>query len=304
MKPPTGTLFDIRRFSIHDGPGIRTTVFFKGCPLRCAWCHNPESQRAGLQLLLRPSRCIQCGACQAACPQQAIGQPQTDCLPMDREACQVCGACVEACLSDARQLVGRRYGVEEVMAVVRRDRVFYEQSDGGVTFSGGEPLAQPRFLLALLQAARAAGFHTAVDTCGEAPWAAFAGLLPYTDLFLYDVKLLDHQRHQQWTGRPNQRILDNLRRLSAAGVRLVLRIPLVPGVNDDEATLQGLARLASELPGVQRVDLLPFHNSAGPKYSGLGQPSPLDGVPALPLERLHSLSACFAPYSVPVQIGG
>ncbi len=299
MPAPTGILFDIRKFSIHDGPGIRTTVFFKGCPLRCVWCHNPESQARQPELMLHPRRCIACSACQEACPQSAIVTGPAGLLT-DRRSCRACGQCVQACYADARQLVGRRYGLAEVLESLERDSDFYAQSGGGVTFSGGEPLMQGRFLLALLQAARAAGWHTALDTCGYAAWELVEQVRPYVDLFLYDLKLIDPLRHRQATGVSNRRILDNLGRLSALGHAIILRLPLIPGINTDMANLEATARFAAALPSVQQVDLLPYHAAAETKYRGLGREYPLPELEPLSQAHLQTIQALFAGYGLNV----
>ncbi len=263
----SGILFDIRKYSIHDGPGIRTAVFFKGCPLACAWCHNPESQSYRPELLLRSGRCIACGSCVEACQPDAID----NLYGVDRARCTTCGKCAIVCPSEARQLVGEQLSVNQVMARIEEDQVFYEQSGGGVTFTGGEPLAQPRFLLDLLTACRTRGLHTAVDTSGYAPWPVLAEIRPLVDLFLYDLKLMDDARHIQWTGVSNTDILSNLQKLSAAGSRIQIRVPLVPGINDDEANLRTLGEFLAALPNVPPVELLPYHNIAEAKYAGLGR---------------------------------
>ena len=300
---PTGTIFDIRAFSLHDGPGIRTAVFFKGCPLRCAWSHNPESQRRQPELMLHPRRCIGCQTCVEACPQSAIrmlhGAPVTQ-----REICQACGACVDVCYADSRQIAGRAYTVAEVMAVVERERLFAEASGGGVAFSGGEPLMQVKFLLALLQAAKQAGLHTAVDTCGYAPWRAFERILPFTDVFLYDLKLMDSESHRRYTGVSNERILDNLRRLSRMGRPLILRVPLIPGVNDSQQELQALGAFAAGLPSLQRIDLLPYHNSAESKYHGLGRDYPLPEISTPSEQHMQASAGLLQEAGLNVQIGG
>ena len=185
----TGLVFDVRRYSIHDGPGIRTTVFFKGCPLACQWCHNPEGISRQPELILRPNRCVRCGACAEACPNGAISH-SPDGPVTDRDACKLCGSCVTACYAEARQMVGREVTVEQLITEVERDRVFYEQSGGGVTFSGGEPLAQWEFLLAMLEACRLGGFHTVLDTCGFAPWEVLERMVPFVGLFLFDLKMI------------------------------------------------------------------------------------------------------------------
>ncbi|MEW5872897.1 MAG: glycyl-radical enzyme activating protein [Chloroflexota bacterium] len=300
---PTGILFDLRRFSIHDGPGIRTAVFFKGCPLRCTWCHNPESQSPRPELILRPRRCIACLACIEACPIGAVtlqdGAPVTD-----LSLCQACGECAQVCYAESRQVVGQRYTVQQVMDEMQRDGDFYAQSGGGVTFSGGEPLQQWRFLLALLQAAKAGGLHTCLDTCGYAPWERLERVLPYVDLFLYDLKLIDSARHRQYTGVPNRRILSNLRQLAASGASIRLRLPVIPGVNDDEGNLHATARFAAGLPNLQGLDLLAYHNSAEAKYRGLGRPYPPGELASPGEERMQAIAALFEAYGLPVRTGG
>ena len=299
---PTGLVFDIQRFSLHDGPGIRTTLFLKGCPLRCWWCHNPESQAAGLELIRWPQRCIGCGACLEACPAGAI-TPAGD---VDPARCTLCGACVDACHAQARQLVGRDMTVAQALAELERDRPFYDQSGGGVTISGGEPLAQPDFLLALLRACRQADLHTALDTCGHAPWPLLDAVRPYVGLFLYDLKLIDPGRHRQVTGVSNELILDNLRALAAHGHRLILRLPVIPGVNDDDDNIRRVAALAA----IERVDLLPYHRTALDKYrrprTGGFETRPYphpDLAPPTP-DRLAEIAGIFCAHHLTVHIGG
>jgi len=264
-----GIVFDIRRYSIHDGPGIRTTVFFKGCPLDCAWCHNPESRAFTPELILRPNRCILCDDCLDACPNGAVAR-QGDAILIDRGKCRVTGACAAACAAEALQVVGREMNAGQVLAELERDRSFYDQSGGGATFSGGEPLAQPAFLLELLRACRERGLHTAVDTSGQAAWTVIERLRPYVDLFLYDLKLMDDARHRQLTGVSNRRILSNLRQLSGLGQPVVVRMPIVPGINDTVADLRQAGAFLADLPVRPLVELLAYHHSALAKYSGLG----------------------------------
>ena len=298
-----GLVFDVKKFSIHDGPGIRTTVFFKGCPLSCPWCHNPESQAPQPELVVRANRCIRCGACLSACPHGAvIGDGET--YGSTAEHCQLCGACVEACYAEARQIVGRVMTVAEVMAEVERDIAFYDQSGGGVTFSGGEPLAQPGFLGALLRASRQAGIHTAVDTCGYAPWAVLDAIRGDVDLFLYDLKLMDDQDHRRLTGVSNQLILENLRALSENGHAIVLRIPVIPGMNDSPDNLRELAAFAGALPHLQGIDLLPYHATALDKYARMNRTYSLRGAQPPDAEDLAEIARALQQPGVPVRIGG
>jgi pyruvate formate lyase activating enzyme len=301
MSTETGLIFDIQRFSVHDGPGIRTTVFFKGCPLRCLWCHNPESQAALPELLHWPGRCIGCGECAAACPQAAI--PPGGGLP-DPQRCTTCGACVEVCYADAREIAGREMTVSEVMALVERDVPFYDQSGGGMTASGGEPLWQHDFLLALLRACREREIHTALDTCGFAPWAVLDAVRHYVDLFLYDLKLMDEARHRRYTGASNEPVLHNLRALARLGHAVAVRVPLVPGVNDDEENLERTAALVAALGGVERVHLLPYHDTARGKYQRAGREYDLPMLEPPSAEGVVEIARIFGRHGLDVKVGG
>jgi pyruvate formate lyase activating enzyme len=299
----TGVIFDIKRYAIHDGPGIRTTVFFKGCPLACRWCHNPESQSAAAEMILRAGRCIGCKACLAACARGAISW--SDAGPVtDRSKCVACGDCALACYPGAREHVGRVLSVEETMAPIERDRPFYEESGGGVTFSGGEPLAQPEFLGALLAACRAAGIHTALDTCGYAPWEVIDRIRGDVDLFLYDLKLLDDERHRELTGVSNRLILDNLRELSARGQRIVLRLPVIPGVNDDPATIDTIGAFAKSLPHLEEIDILPYNRMGIDKYARLDRPYRLAAAAPFSDETMRGIAGRLGALGLPVRVGG
>ena len=276
-----GRIFDLQRFSIQDGPGIRTTVFLKGCPLRCLWCHNPESQRRRIEISFAADRCAGCGKCAAVCPESCHTL-----LPeghgFDRSACRSCGDCAAACLPGALSVIGRDVSVDEVLQEVLADRIFYDTSGGGITISGGEPMMQFPFALALCRAAKEAGLHVALDTCGEAEWSDYEKILPFVELFLYDLKAMDPSRHRELTGIDNVRILNNLRRLDAAGCRISIRCPLIPGCNDDWEHLQGIADFVSGLKQVQEVTLLPYHAMGAGKSRRLGRNPDLEqgSVPA------------------------
>ncbi len=251
----TGVLFNIQKFSIHDGPGIRTTVFFKGCPLSCLWCHNPESQNPAPQMLIDPSKCTHCGACEAICLSPA--------------GCTFCGKCVIACVTGAREIAGREYTLDEVVRIVLQDAVFYRQSGGGATLSGGEPLVQINFAEALLQRLKEEGIHTAVDTCGAVAFSHLERAARNADLFLYDIKLMDDEKHRRFTGVSNRIILENLKKLAAIHGNIQIRMPIIEGVNAEWTHIEQTIAFLNPL-GIKSVRLLPYHDFAGNKYTKLG----------------------------------
>lgn len=272
-----GRVFDIQRFSTEDGPGIRTTVFLKGCPLRCAWCHNPEGLSAQPSISYSPGKCIDCGECVAVCAtgSHRIEKGQSGSSPShtySRENCESCGRCTKSCPTHALELLGRELTVEEVLAEVLEDRAFYPHSGGGLTLSGGEPLAQVDFAIALLDAARKEGLHCCVETSGFATWSRFSRLLPVVDLFLYDYKETDPARHREYTGQSNEIILENLHALHDSGAAIELDCPIVPGFNDREDHLAGIIGLARSLPRLRGVRLLPYHPLGRDKLKRLGLP--------------------------------
>jgi pyruvate formate lyase activating enzyme len=298
-----GTVFDIKRFSIHDGPGIRTTVFFKGCPLSCRWCHNPESQALGPELIIRDSRCIRCGACLDVCDQGALSQAG-DRIVTDATRCTLCGACVRTCYAEARELAGRQMTVEQLMAEIGQDGAFFDESGGGVTFSGGEPLAQPDLLLALLHACAEQEIHTALDTCGFASWATLDRVRPLVGLFLYDLKLMDDARHREFTGMSNKPILRNLRALSDLGHDIVLRLPVIPGINDDEENLRQIGTFVTGLPRRHSLSLLPYHRTATDKYERLNRAYLLSGIQPPSAEQMMAIADILVRYGLNIEIGG
>ncbi len=298
----SGIVFDVQRCSFHDGPGIRTTVFFKGCPLRCRWCHNPEGIVPVPEILADAARCLGCGSCRAACPRP--GGPLGRGRRLGEDGCLACGRCAEACPSGARRISGRIWSVGELLADVRKDLAVFEESGGGVTFSGGEPMLQPAFLRSCLEACRAEGLHTAIETCGSAAREVALSIAERADLLLWDVKHLDPNQHRELTGAPLEPILANLRAVSGLGVPIWLRVPVIPDLNDGPENLRAVARLAAELPSVLRVSLLPYHRAASRKRERLGRDDVLAGVTTPTPERMQELAELFAATGRETTIGG
>lgn len=300
----TGKVFDIKRYSIHDGPGIRTTVFLKGCSLRCLWCHNPESVEVGPELMHWPGRCTRCYACIEACPKSAITKDAAGAVVIDRKACDLCGKCAEACLYDAMQMVGREISVEDALAEVEKDRVFYEQSGGGVTLSGGDPFVQSAFAEALLDGCRARGIRTAVDIAGFSKNGILDRMASKTDLILYDLKCMDDARHKEFTGVSNVPIIDNLKRLAANRTEVWVRIPLVPGVNDDDDNIRRTIALLKSLKTIKRVGLLPYHSGGLEKARRIGREDNFRKFEAPSEERIAAVEAAFREAGFEVRRGG
>lgn len=295
----TGRIFDIQRFCVHDGPGIRTTVFLKGCPLACLWCHNPEGIYPRPQIMFHAEKCIGCQRCGAACSRgvHIFSQERRLYRP---QKCNACGACIKVCDSRALTFAGRAATVDEVFQTVLRDKPFYG-TEGGVTFSGGEALMQPRFLQALLKRAREEKLSAAVDTSGYAPWQTIEETLEYTDLYLYDIKAHTPELHKELTGVDNQCIIENLRRLDQAGARIWIRMPLVQGVNDSLEELTGTAQLLRTLPRVERVEMMPYHVLGRTKYEMIGRPHQRE-FHAPTREQMETYRALFLEYGLNAMI--
>jgi pyruvate formate lyase activating enzyme len=297
---PTALIFDVMRFATHDGPGIRTVVFFKGCPLACAWCHNPESQDYQPDVLYYPDRCRHCGECAQNCPESAIEFREG--MPFTTDACTRCGHCTEFCVAEARRIAGRRVTLSELLREIERDLVFLEESHGGVTLSGGEPVSQPRFAAALLRACRERGLRTALETSGFAPPESFLEVAPLADLVLFDLKLMDPGRHREFAGTWNARIHQNLEALIALGGAVTVRIPVVPGVNDTADELMRMTRYLGRIRP-KKIELLPYHAAGSGKYGRLGWTYRLAGTPEPTPEDMNRFAAAFVQDGLDVHIG-
>ena len=298
-----GVIFNVARYSTHDGPGIRTTVFFKGCPLNCWWCHNPESQSPTPQLIFREDRCIHCFACVKNCPHHALAIID-DSPAVLIDACELSGECVRACYSGAREIIGKKMTAAEVMTEIERDTVFYDESGGGVTFSGGEPFMQPRILNSLLKLCKERMIHTAVETCGFVDSEIYASASPYVDQYLYDLKIIQDEKHRRFTRVSNGLILRNLRELARSHEHVIVRFPVIPSVNDDEENVSLLGEFVSSLRKVDEVDVLPYHELGISKYKRLGARYRMREIKPPSNEGVARIAEQLRGYGLNVKIGG
>jgi pyruvate formate lyase activating enzyme len=315
-KEPVGKVFDIQGFTVNDGPGVRTEIFLKGCPLRCLWCHSPESQAPYSQVAWYEVRCIgveDCGDCLKVCPQGALKKgkviysktqkAEIQIIELDREACDNCGKCTEVCQAEALAMAGKDMTVAELMARIDKDRPFFRKSGGGVTISGGEPMLQHRFTGALLKECKNQGLHTCLDTSGYAKWEHYKDILQYVDLVLYDIKHMDTEQSRVLTGVPNELILENARKMAANGTALQIRIPVIPGYNDSEENLRAASQFCVELgPAVKLVQILPYHRLGAVKYERLQKKYALASLEPPNNEHMENCKKLIESYGLKVQI--
>jgi pyruvate formate lyase activating enzyme len=297
-----GFVFDIKKFAVDDGPGIRTTIFLKGCPMRCWWCHNPEGQTSSPELMYRQKKCIRCSECVQNCPNQILSLG-TKKLSINRKICSLCGECAKKCPSEALAIVGKETSVGEVMKEIDKDSAFYEESGGGITVSGGEPLLQIDFTDVILSECKRRNMHTAIDTCGYAPRKAIEKIKNKVDLFLYDLKIMNDAKHRRYTGKSNRQILENFKTLAENGNDLLVRFPVIPEINDDKDNVKKTVDFILS-HGIKRICLLPYHRAGIEKYRSLGRRYNLNSVKTPSERKLNSIKEQFEASRLIVKIGG
>ena len=303
MPGKTGIIFDIKKYAIHDGPGIRTTVFLKGCPLSCPWCHNPEGLSIKPQVVYNREKCIGCGECVTACPENALSlSPQG--VETDFARCRHHGTCVLICPAEARESAGETISVENLVNIIAKDVPFYDESGGGVTFSGGEPLFQPEFLMAVLDACAILHIHRAVDTTGYTDSDTITAVAERSDLFLFDLKLMDPEKHKCYTGVSNRKILANLERIAGMDLDIIIRMPLLPGINDDDENIDKTGRFIAALPGVRKIDILPYHDFQKTKYSKFAIPYRAEAIASPSNQQVAAVVERLEDFGLNVTIGG
>lgn len=280
-------IFNVQKCSIHDGHGLRTLVFFKGCPLRCPWCANPESQSYDCEVTEYPSKCVGCGLCIRRCPKGAIGKDGH----IDRSCCpKECTECTDICYAEAKKLVGKDYTVEELFNEINKDKIFYDIKGGGVTFSGGEPLTHGKYLEEIARKCQQNHINVCIESCGYSQFDSFKDALPYIDAMFMDIKILDPQKHEEVTGKSNKLILENVKRISEYGMPLTIRTPIVPGYTDSEENIKGIAEFVTQLPTVKEYELLRYHNFGESKYGALGRAYDLKGLQPPSDEKMLKLT--------------
>jgi pyruvate formate lyase activating enzyme len=301
---PKSLIFDIKRYAINDGPGIRVVIFFKGCNLHCAWCHNPESISPKIEKMYAMAKCIKCASCVDACPENAITLTP-DGIITDPDLCKICGKCAEVCPTKAIEMSGKEMSVSEIMDSIEKERVFFDQSGGGVTFSGGEPLVHTKMLVELLDECGKRGIHRIVDTAGNVRTETILDVARKTDLFLYDLKMMDSVLHKKWINSGNEKILHNLNAIAGAGAHIIIRIPLIGGVNDTDENIEHTAKFISELAGDKKeVHLLPYHNIARNKYLKLGKADDFETLYEPDKKTLARAISKFGEYGIKASVGG
>jgi len=297
-------IFDIKRYAINDGPGIRIVVFFKGCNLHCAWCHNPESISAKVEKMYAPAKCIKCGSCVEACSENAITLTPYGIIT-DPELCKICGKCAKVCPTKAIEMSGKVMSVSEIIDLIEKERIFFDQSGGGVTFSGGEPLVHKKMLIELLDECGKRGIHRAVDTAGNVSTETILEVAKRTDLFLYDLKMMDSALHKKWITAGNGKILQNLIAIADVGAHFIIRIPVIGGINDTDENIRQTAKFISELAGDKKeIHLLPYHSVAQNKYIKLGKPDNFEKLREPDKETLERAIAKFGEYGIRASVGG
>jgi pyruvate formate lyase activating enzyme len=297
-----GIVFDIQRFSVHDGPGIRSIVFLKGCPLRCRWCSNPESQRKEPEIMFVERNCIGCGRCTEVCPTGALQIIPS--FKIDYSKCTKCGNCVDVCYSEALNFAGIPRSVQEVMSELKKDHIHYKRSGGGITLSGGEPLAQPDYVEELLKACKARGWHTAIETTAFTSEAVLEQVLPWLDLVLLDIKHTDDRKHQEFVGRSNEKIIENARFIGQFGVPIIIRVPVIPTFNDGMDEMENIASFASSIKGVKEMHLLPYHRLGENKYGYLNYDYRMKGIQPPTNEKMQELKNVVEEKGLICKIGG